>query len=158
MPVLHSSTFEAAEVMPLHDGDSQLITGFKEQARVLNEGIAGVINRGAKEGLHMVLNGVHIVPGFLERRIQEFPGHLFRFILSVPEEKQHEMFFYEREKASRRPAQRYVGSLEKIRHMQNYILRMAAKHDVTVIENVEFEETLKRILREVISGFTERID
>lgn len=158
VPILHSSTFEAADAMAIDGGADQVIAGFKEQTRVLNEGVAAVIERGAKEGLHMVLNGVHIVPGYLEKIIGEFPGHLFRFILSVPEETQHEMFFYEREKASRRPAQRYVENMEKIRHMQDFILHMADRYNVTVIRNVEFEETLKQIQQEVISGFAEEID
>ncbi|MFW6457757.1 MAG: 2-phosphoglycerate kinase [Planctomycetota bacterium] len=158
IPTLHSSTFEAAKVFHSFAGEGQLIPGFKEQVRVLNEGVAAVIERGTKEGLHMVLNGVHIVPGYLEETLDRVPDHLFRFVLSVPEETQHEMFFYEREQASRRPAQRYAKNLDKIRKMQDYILRMAEHYNVTVIENREYEETLKRIQQEVISGFSEEID
>jgi 2-phosphoglycerate kinase len=106
----------------------------------------------------MVLNGVHVVPGYLEQVLEKKPRYLFRFVLSVPAMKQHEMFFYEREQASRRPAQRYVSNMERIRKVQDFILRMADKHGVPVVENTEFEDTLKTIHQEVISGFAEEID
>jgi 2-phosphoglycerate kinase len=157
IPTLHQSSFEAAEVMESPVEESQLIPAFREQVRVVNEGLAAVVRRGAKEGLHMVLNGVHVVPGYLEQVLEDKPRYLFRFVLSVPAEKQHEMFFYEREQASRRPAQRYVDNMEKIRKVQEFILRMAEKTGVRVVENTEYEDTLKVIHQEVISGFAEEI-
>lgn len=158
IPTLHKSSFKAADVMDSPAEDRQLIHAFREQVRVVNEGLAAVVRRGAKEGLHMVLNGVHVVPGYLEQILEEKPRYLFRFVLSVPAMKQHEMFFYEREQASRRPAQRYVDNMERIRKVQEFILKMADKHGVRVVENTEFEDTLKTIHQEVISGFAEEIE
>ncbi|MFW6279980.1 MAG: 2-phosphoglycerate kinase [Planctomycetota bacterium] len=158
IPTLHKSTFEAANVMKLPTTENRLVEAFREQCRVVNEGLAAVVRRGAKEGLHMVLNGVHIVPGFLERCLEEEPEHIFRFVLTVPEEQQHEMFFFEREQASRRSAERYVENMQRIRDMQDYILKMADRYEVSVVPNREFEDTLKEIIREVITAFDREVD
>lgn len=158
IPTLHESTFEAMEALRTEDIEHRLIYAFQEQARLVTEGVAAVVRRGAKEGLHMVLNGVHIVPGLLDRILDQTPRHFFQFMLSVSEPEHHKMFFYEREKASRRAADRYVESLGRIRRVQDFLLSQAKKYDVRIVENEEYENTLKTIQEDVIAGFWEEVD
>lgn len=157
IPTLHESSFEAEESTNMPSFEREFIFAFEEQARVVMEGVTAVMRRAVKEGLHMVLNGVHIVPGFLLERMPSPPHHMFQYVLSVPDQKQHTMFFYEREKGTRRAPHRYVKKIDRIRQLQQYISDAAEKSDIPVIENVEFEKTLRLILEDVIAGLSQEV-
>ena len=158
IPTLHESSFEADESAPSPYANREFTYSFEEQARVVMEGVSAVMRRAVKEGLHMVLNGVHIVPGFLQRRMPRGPHHVYQYVLSVPDQDQHTMYFYEREKGTRREPRRYVKRIDRIRRLQEYIRDAAEKNEVPVIENVEFEKTLRTILEDVIADLSQEVD
>ncbi|MPZ69922.1 MAG: 2-phosphoglycerate kinase, partial [Actinobacteria bacterium] len=67
-PTLYSSSFDADEAVrqPIpHSGD-RLIIGFREQAAAVAVGAQSLINRAIAEGTDLILEGAHLVPGFLQ--------------------------------------------------------------------------------------------
>lgn len=157
VPTLHESTFTAGDKIKTPFVQNKLIHGFEEHVSLVSEGLAAVMKRGQKEGLSMILDGVHIVPGFLENTLEELPKHLFRYVIDVPDIDQHIQHFYTREEGSRRDPERYVGRIDKIRKIQDYVLHMADKSGVTVIENTDYENTLNTILEDIMSMLEEEI-
>ena len=156
---LHESSFEAGDSLQSEWVEHKRLYAFQQQVEVVCEGVTAVLKRGVKEGLNMVLNGVHIVPGFLEESVlKNMPGTVFPYVLSVPDRERHAMFFYEREKGTRRQADRYTERLDDIRRLQEFIVEAAEQNDVPVIENREYEQTLQTLVEQVISGLSEEIE
>lgn len=157
VPTLHESSFRAKEKLRTPFVSNKLIYAFREQVSLVSEGLAAVVKRGSKEGLNMVLDGVHIVPGFLERSMDELPENVFRYVLKVSEEDQHAQHFYTREEGSRRDPERYIEELGNIREIQDYILDMAEEYGVRIVENTDYERTLKIILDDLMNKLERKI-
>ncbi|OKY77280.1 MAG: 2-phosphoglycerate kinase Pgk [Candidatus Methanohalarchaeum thermophilum] len=157
VPTLHQSSFKAKDKIRTPFRDNKLIYGFREQTSIVNEGLAAVMKRGEKEGLNMILNGVHIIPGFLERTMKKLPEHTFRYILDVPDKQQHIQHFYTREEGSKRKPNRYINELEDIREIHNHILEMAKEKNVKIVENTDYEESLRTILEDIIEKLEKKI-
>ena len=159
IPALHESSFEAGDALQSSLVKQERLYAFQQQVQVVCEGVSAVLKRGVKEGLHMVLNGVHLVPGFLEVAVVDhMPGHVFEYVLHVPDREQHAMFFYQREKGTRRQADRYTRKLDDIRRLQTFICEAAQSNDVPTVANVEYEKTLQTLVEGVISGLSGEVE
>lgn len=157
IPTLHASTFLARKELRAPGVSNRLIHAFEEQTRLVCEGISAVMRRGKKEGLNMILDGVHMVPGFVENSLDTDPEYLFRYVIDVPDRDQHIQHFYSREEGSRRDPERYVEEIDEIRRIHDYILDMAEREGVKVIKNKSYEETLGTILEDIMSRLEEEI-
>ena len=71
-PVIHKSSFDAYESIrtPSIRIDS-VIEGFISHVDVVNVGIEAIIERSVKEGISTIIEGVHVVPGFIRRDLME---------------------------------------------------------------------------------------
>ncbi|MBS3762066.1 MAG: 2-phosphoglycerate kinase [Planctomycetes bacterium] len=157
IPTLHESTFKAGDVLKTSLVTDKLIYAFEQQTSLVCEGIAAVMRRGAKEGLHMILNGVHIVPGFLRPILEDKLRYVFQYVINVPDPQQHILYFHLREESAQREADRYVKQIDRIRRQQDYILRMAEQNDVPIIDNMDFERSLRTILEDIISQIEKEV-
>src|SRR5450759_5214432 len=84
MPAIHTSSFDAASAVrvPAPRETDLSKVGFMEQTKAVSVGIEAIVARGIDEAQRMVIEGVHIVPGFLERsRWRE--ALVLEFVLAV---------------------------------------------------------------------------
>src|SRR5215210_9604271 len=136
MPAIHHSSFEAGRAMADEDteGSEAVIGGFLEQTRDVLVGVQAAIDRALEEGWSMVLEGVHLVPGMLPRKIQNRSEE--HCVLAIQSEQAHASHFLVRDAASDglRPVQKYMDALGDIRSIQEYIVRRARKTGVPVVE------------------------
>ena len=67
MPTLHVSSFQTDTVVrePTRRSDA-LVAGFREQTAAVSVGIEALIKRAAADGTSIVIEGVHVVPGFFD--------------------------------------------------------------------------------------------
>lgn len=157
IPTLHKSSFEAGSCLNNIVVDDKQIYAFQQQASLVAEGVLAVMRRATKEGLKMVINGVHLVPGFISGRLKNFRGEILQYILDIPDVEQHKNQFYERERGSLRNPERYVENMDSIRKTHEYILNMAKKNDVKIIENTNFEKTMRVILDDIMNTLEGRL-
>jgi 2-phosphoglycerate kinase len=66
MPTLHASSFEAGSVMREPPSRDAVVVGFREQTAAVAVGVQALVERAAMEGTHLIIEGAHVVPGFLE--------------------------------------------------------------------------------------------
>ena len=71
-PVIHKSSFDAYESVrtPAIRVDA-VVEGFISHVDVVNVGIEAIIERSVKEGISTIIEGVHIVPGFIRKDLIE---------------------------------------------------------------------------------------
>jgi 2-phosphoglycerate kinase len=116
-----------------------------------------VIERALKEGISIIIEGVHIVPGFIRKDLME-KDNVIMFTLSLTDEEMHKGRFYSRcrQAWARRPLQRYMEHFQAIRKTQNYIVSQAKTYDVPIIENIDVITTIDSIIKyitETYGGF-----
>lgn len=154
-PTLYSSSFEADEGVrqPIpHSGD-RLIIGFREQAAAVAVGTQALIDRAIAEGTDMILEGAHLVPGFLES-VDTQDAVVVPLLIVVEDEDLHRSHFHWRSRDSR-PKERYLSNFKKIRRIQKYMTTSASMRGVPTISHVSLDETLSSIIDQILTKVIE---
>ena len=153
MPAIHTSSFDAASAvrLPVPRETDLSKVGFIEQTKAVAVGLEALIARGIDEAQRMVVEGVHIVPGFLDSsRWRE--ALVLEFVLAVSDKDRHRANFTVREWESGgiRPLRRYLEHFAQIRRIQKYIVARANEKGVPVVENTGLDESLSEVLGTIL--------
>jgi 2-phosphoglycerate kinase len=159
-PTLYASSFEAGDAVrqPIpHSGD-RLIIGFREQAAAVAVGAQALIDRAIEEGTDIILEGAHLVPGFLES-IESEEAVIVPLLVTIEDEELHKSHFYLRAREPRgRSGDRYLAAFKQIRRIQKYMINSAMVRKVPVVEHDDLDTTLSRIIDQVIEKALEAAD
>ncbi len=155
MPAIHYSSFAAADSVrvPLPRTTDLTRAGFIEQTKSVAVGMNAIVRRAVEESQSMIVEGVHLVPGFLEP-VDYDDALVLQFVLKVDDADAHRGHFYVREweTGGIRPLHRYIRNFARIRSVQNYILERAARYDVPVVDNVSIDLTVKDVMGEILQA------
>jgi 2-phosphoglycerate kinase len=141
MPSVHHSAFEAGG-----------LEGYREQADRVATGVAAIVERAANEGQPIVVEGVHVVPGALERSLRA-RCVVAEALLVVADEELHRGHFSHR--PGTRPAERYLAAFEEIRGLQDHLAERAREAGIEVIDNENVDATLARLMGLVLDAVEE---
>lgn len=159
-PTLYSSSFEADKGVrqPIpHSGD-RLIIGFREQAAAVAVGAQALIDRAIAEATDMILEGAHLVPGFLET-VESDDAVIVPLLITIDDEDLHRSHFYRRGRdATQRPHDRYLNAFKKIRRIQKYMVSSALMRGVPTIAHYNLDETLSQVIDHVITKALETVE
>ena len=159
-PTLYASSFEAGEAVrqPIpHSGD-RLIIGFREQAAAVAVGAQALIDRAIEEGTDIIIEGAHLVPGFLES-IESEDAVIVPLLLTIENEDLHRSHFYLRAREPRgRSGERYLAAFKQIRRLQKYMMNSAMMRQVPIVEHDELDLTLSKIIDQVIAKALETVE
>ena len=154
-PVIHKSSFDAYESIrtPSVRVDP-VIEGFISHVDVVNVGIEAIIERSVKEGISTIIEGVHIVPGFIRKDLMD-NNNIIIFTLTVDDEESHKQRFYSRCRQPwvKRPLERYMDNFETIRRTQQFLVEQAKINDARIINNVEINETIDIMISDILEKF-----
>ena len=154
-PVIHKSSFDAYESIrtPSVRVDP-VIEGFISHVEVVNIGIEAIIERSVKEGISTIIEGVHVVPGFIRKDLIE-DNNIIIFTLTVDDEESHKQRFYSRCRQPwvKRPLERYMDNFETIRRTQQFLVEQAKINDARIINNVEINETIDIMISDILEKF-----
>jgi len=154
-PVIHKSSFDAYESIrtPSIRIDS-VIEGFVSHVDVVNVGIEAIIERSVKEGISTIIEGVHIVPGFIRKDLLE-NNNIILFTLTVDDEEAHKQRFYLRCRQPwvKRSLEKYMENFESIRKTQGFLIEQAKIHDTRIINNVDINETIEIMVDDILKEF-----
>ena len=154
-PVIHKSSFDAYESVriPSIRIDS-VIEGFISHVDVVNIGIEAIIERSVKEGISTIIEGVHIVPGFINDELLE-NNNIIMFTLTVDDEEAHKQRFYSRCRQPwvKRSLERYMDNFSTIRKTQKFLVQQAKIHDAHIINNVDINETIDIMVNDILEEF-----
>ena len=152
-PTLFESSYTAAESLttPAPPEFDKTLLGFKDHVNTVSVGLTGVVERSIKEGISIVIEGVHIVPGFIDEELLNTPN-VHMFVLSLSDEEIHKSRFYSRCRQlwARRPLKRYLKHFTDIRKTHDYIVGEANKYGIPVIENIDVTATIDTMIEHII--------
>lgn len=162
MPVIHNSSFDAHESIrtPSIRIDS-VIEGFISHVDAVNVGIEAIIERSVKEGISTIIEGVHVVPGFIRKDLID-NNNIIIFTLTVDDEESHKQRFYARCRQPwvKRSLERYMENFDTIRKTQRFLVEQAKIHDSRIINNVDINETIDIMVSDILEEFggTENVE
>jgi 2-phosphoglycerate kinase len=147
---LRGSSYSAYKNLTLPpSGVEPVILGFREQVLAVSVGIEAIIKRNVLEKSDIVIEGAHVVPGYLNN-LEEYASKAIiqQIVITVPDEEVHKEHFTKRtvETQGSRPMERYIKHLDKILIIQNYIEKLAKDENVRIIENYNLDNVVNEIL------------
>jgi 2-phosphoglycerate kinase len=158
-PTLYESSFNADKAVrqPIpHSGD-RLIIGFREQAAAVAVGAQSLIDRAIAENTDMILEGAHLVPGFLEKMDSD-DAVIVPLLVTIDDENLHRGHFYRRDRdTGARGSERYLKAFKKIRKIQKYMVSSALMRGVPTISHYDLDATLTQIIDHVITKALESL-
>jgi 2-phosphoglycerate kinase len=161
MPTLYTSSFDADEALrePPPRAADKVIVGFREQTAAVTVGINALIRRAAEEGTSVIIEGAHVVPGFVEQEPWQDRVLAVPVIISVDDEDLHRGHFVVRGRDTpTRPLDRYQRGFANIRKVQKYIKSQALSHGVPVIPNYSLDQAIGAVIDLVMERTTGRAD
>jgi 2-phosphoglycerate kinase len=158
-PTLYESSFNADKAVrqPIpHSGD-RLIIGFREQAAAVAVGAQSLIDRAVAENTDVILEGAHLVPGFLEK-VDSDDAVIVPLLVTIDDEDLHRGHFYRRDRdTGARGSERYLKAFKKIRKIQKYMVSSALMRGVPTISHYDLDATLTQIIDHVITKALESL-
>ncbi len=154
-PVIHKSSFNAYESIrtPLL-GSDLVVEGFISHVDVVNVGIEAIIERSLKEGISIIIEGVHIVPGFIKEDLIR-KRNMILFTLIAKDEDMHKTRFYSRCRQPwvKRSLDNYLNNFNSIRKTQSFMIDQAVKYNSKIIDNVDVKNTIDLMLNDIIEKY-----
>lgn len=155
MPAIYESAFNAWRGLrvPVPHGANPVIVGFREQTAVVTTGVKALIDRSVLEGDSLVLEGVHLVPGYIEAR-QFKNARVVQLVITVDDEDSHRSHFYIREVQTdgTRPFERYRANFGNIRLLGSYIDDLAREHGTPIIASHQLDLTVADVIEHIIDA------
>jgi 2-phosphoglycerate kinase len=153
MPAIYESSFNAWRGLrvPVPHGASPVIVGFREQAAAVATGMKALIDRAVVEGVSMVLEGVHVAPGYIEPS-QFKNASVVQVLIGVDDEEAHRSHFYIREVQTEgtRPFERYRANFTNIRLLGRYIEDLASEHGIPIVHSHQLDRTVAEVLELIV--------
>jgi 2-phosphoglycerate kinase len=160
MPTLHTSSFDAARQVraPMPRSADPLIIGFREQVSAVAVGVEALISRAVDEGTSLIVEGAHLVPGFLDQRKFQGRAVVVPMVVTVDDEELHRSHFVVRGgEVLTRPSEKYLDFFDNIRKIQKYVKSLALEHGVPVVPSYNLDATLSRVIELVVQNALEAL-
>ena len=148
-PSLHKSSFDAYLTLrdkERFDGDTESLieAGFEDHASFVIPAIERVIRRAVDDFDDVVIEGVHLVPGFIDIEKFKNDASIHFFILTADKEIHKERFVKRAMEIKR--GGKHLEYFKENRIIHDYLVKNAIEHGVPVINNKDIDSTLKRML------------
>tara|TARA_B100001248_G_scaffold260924_1_gene250555 strand:- start:589 stop:1248 length:660 start_codon:yes stop_codon:yes gene_type:complete len=136
---LHRSSFSVGE-------SNDAIIDWIDTCRAVEKGIEATINRAMREGIDLLLEGVHIIPS--DRLIRgwiEAGGIAVGVIMVVSDEEQHKSMIKSRDAHSFRRHDRYLANFDRIRRIQDGLIERSKISSWPIIDISRIASDLEKI-------------
>ena len=146
LPTIHASSYDAWKKMkvPVSPEYDKIIMGFRTQAERIAVGVEALMDRALYECISAVIEGTHLVPGFIDKKYMNMQN-VFFFILDIEDEKEHRARFHARSYETKRASNKYLRNFRSIRRIHEDVIDKAKSQRVRIIENDDLERTTNEI-------------
>ncbi|VUT26201.1 MAG: 2-phosphoglycerate kinase [Candidatus Methanolliviera sp. GoM_oil] len=150
--IYYSSFLVGKNLKPPSQYLNKTVYGFEKQTSNVAVGVNALITRARDEGFNLIVEGIHLVPGYIQNE-----ENLFHFILNPPSTEQHKNMIMKRFIDLKRPVDRYMDHLTEIEEIKDYINEVAGGKGVKIIQNYTVSETIEEIMTDVIEKLSEKV-
>ena len=142
VPALHRASFQP--------GESNAIEDWKDTVYPLNSAIQAIVGREIKRGGDLLMEGVHFVPN--SAIIDEWSaagGAACGVVLAVQDIEEHVRMIAGRRKHNGRPVRHYLDHIDRIREIQEEMVKLAENSGWLVIDVTKSNDPIGEILLEI---------
>lgn len=157
-PELHASSFLAwrADLLPTESSvprRKRVVRGFQRQVQQLQAPLQAILERNAREATSVVLEGVHLVPGFMEN-LDVWDATVVEMVVVVSDEALHRSFFAAREVQSRNFRRRdyYLEHFDEIRYIQDFCIEQAKARGALIIDSGDLDAMVDQAIAHILSA------
>jgi len=158
MPTLHQSSFEAHQAIrgPIPRSADRVIVGFEEQVRTVCVAVEALVERSVLEGTDLIVEGAHLVPGFIGGAWED-KSVTVPIVITVDDEDVHRSHFFLRASdTGQRNVERYLTGFDNIRKVQKYIRSAAHARGAAIIPSFSLDATLTAVIDHVVDEAVKR--
>jgi len=157
-PALHASSYDAWRAIPDAESfEDPVVEGFRDQAAIVSVGVRGLIERAIQEKTSLLVDGVSIVPGLMGREAYADRADIVMMLVVNLSEDAYRKRFESRRRGPGHGPHDYLDNLEAILEIQEHLLELAEQvDDVPIVNNEDFEQSVRSILRYVAKTLRER--
>jgi len=156
MPSIHASSFDVAPYLrEPPEEDNSVSTGFRRQGQAVSVGVTQVIRRAVVEGTDLIVEGAHVVPGFLDVP-DRAEAIVTSMVITVDDEQLHRSHFVARAADTRsKRDHHYLEHFDNIRRVQSFVRDLAVTHGVPVVPSYSLDATISRVMELVVTDSTD---
>ena len=119
---------------------------WNETCLAVEPGIVATIERARREGIDLLIEGVHIVPSArLLRAWEEAGGVALGVVMVVDEERAHQDMLKSRDAHSYRRSDRYLANFKRIRAVQEGFIERAKISEWALVDPTRVDDDIERI-------------
>ncbi|MHA2251192.1 MAG: hypothetical protein ACXAD7_12585 [Candidatus Kariarchaeaceae archaeon] len=150
MPTLHTSSYIAYNQLDTSflPALSEPIVGFEEQARSVIVGVEAAIEQTIKDNEILIIEGVHLIPGLIRKKITKNQGTI-AFQLVLNDEEAHHSRLRRRESKLQNRGTHYSKYFDEIREIQSYLIEQASNNNIPIIDVDNDQKALLKIINSV---------
>lgn len=150
MPSLHTSSYIAYKKLDTSflPAISQTLVGFEEQARAVVVGIEAAIEQTIDDGEILIIEGVHLVPGLIKKKMIRHDA-VIEILCVLKDEETHRSRLKRRESKKTTRATTYSEHFSEIKEIQNYLIEQAQLNNVPIIDVGDDEEALQVLVNHI---------
>jgi 2-phosphoglycerate kinase len=149
LPELHVSTFETVSNLK---NEGQLLT-FQRQSHAVEAASAAVSKRYIVEKKHLIIEGVHLLPGELAPQLSALNDKpiVVELLLSLSDEQRHrDQLIHRSTSELNRDGSRNIKNFDKIRAIQDYLKSLALKNNIPNFDLANQEDLTQRVIKLII--------
>ena len=157
LPALHTSSFKAWRKMPTFREvgevtEEMMINGYLHQSELVSVPCEAVIHRALSERVSLIVEGVHVHPGLIERFRKSSDAVIVPVMLAVLKQDRLKRQLKGRGvTAPERNAQsKYLSNFDCIWALQSYLLSEADNSAIPILENDDKETTTDHVMHAII--------
>ena len=124
----------------------EVVLDWQDTCKAVEAGVLATIERARREGIDLILEGVHLEPSSrLIRPWIDSGGIALGIVMHVDDEKQHTSFLKQRESHSFRNADRYISALPRIRAIQDGFREKARIANWHTLDPTRVKDSMEKI-------------
>jgi 2-phosphoglycerate kinase len=160
LPTLHTSSFESWRVLTTpqkaEPSAALVMQGFRDQVSRVAVGLRAIQERSAREKTSLVVEGVHVVPGYMTHQYQHEVIQI-PIMLVLEDEALHRDRFAlrERETGGSRTSGAYAQHFGEIRLIQQHLIELARGAGVPLIPAENLDRAIDKGLEVIVDRLQE---
>ncbi|GIW37339.1 MAG: 2-phosphoglycerate kinase [Meiothermus sp.] len=160
LPTLHTSSFDAWRALATpHTAEpspAMVMQGFRDQVSRVAVGLKAIQERSAREKTSLVVEGVHVVPGYMTHQFQSEVIQI-PIMLVLEDESLHRDRFALRERETRgsRTSGAYAQHFDQIRLIQQHLVELARGAGIPLIPAENLDRAIDKGLEVIVDRLQE---
>ncbi len=160
LPTLHTSSFDSWQALATpHTAEPSaalVMQGFRDQVSRVAVGLRAIQERSAREKTSLVVEGVHVVPGYMTHQYQSEVIQI-PIMLVLEDEALHRDRFALRERETRgsRTSGAYAQHFDQIRLIQQHLVELARGSGIPLIAAENLDRAIDKGLEVIVDRLQE---